>query len=563
MFSLLKKGLKMLTKKQQGYSLVELSIATSIAAMLAVSGLAIVQKKNAADKEKVTKTNLKAITIALESFITTNKYIPCPALPGLTESNTNFGKSENISGQSYTQIYDPITGSCTNGLTSGAGMVPVRTLGLADEYAYDGWQRKLTYVTAMGSGNKNDFTKPTFKGDISILDLHGNEKTHINDSSTYQEGATYVIISHGANGYNIAWSKNSTTPPPVTGLEGPEAQNTNHSSRKYIQDEATTVFDDIVAYGMPYNSSQRIPQAPFAISPPACTYANHLAQRTGLEDYAGANATYAAHTEHIYRISGILQQLCKNPPSVPSACDATGICFYGMTLWLDATDPTGDGITQPANNTDVASWQDKSGKKFHMAQSVPSSKPKYILNAMNSKPVVRFDGTSDFLSYTTLSLTNLISTDAYTIYAVFKATNVNNANGTELRKNDSVLGDGTGRIGLALRSIGGGSAEAYHFNWDGNEDIAKKTFTIGTPLMVTLIHDPSDNIIIYKNSDTGVTTASSDTLTFSGLFVGKNSYTNYFNGDIAEILVYNRQLSADELTAVDTYLATKWGITLE
>lgn len=234
-----------------------------------------------------------------------------------------------------------------------------------------------------------------------------------------------------------------------------------------------------------------------------------------------------------------------------------------MTLWLDATDPTGDGLTQPTNNSNITTWQDKSSKKFHMTQTASTSQPKFIINAFNNKPVIRFDGVNDFLSHATINLPDLITTNAYTIYIVFKINNVSSTNNSELRKNDSILGDGIGRIGLALRKVGGTEVEAHHFNWDGNEDTAKKTLTSGTATMLTLIHNPSGNIIISKNSDTGAIALSEDTLSFTGLFIGKNTYNNYYDGDIAEILIYNHQLTTDELATIDNYLAAKWGITLE
>jgi hypothetical protein len=42
--------------------------------------------------------------------------------------------------------------------------------------------------------------------------------------------------------------------------------------------------------------------------------------------------------------------------------------------------------------------------------------------------------------------------------------------------------------------------------------------------------------------------------------IGEGINHTFFNGDISEILVYNRVLSADEATAVENYLAQKYGL---
>jgi hypothetical protein len=42
--------------------------------------------------------------------------------------------------------------------------------------------------------------------------------------------------------------------------------------------------------------------------------------------------------------------------------------------------------------------------------------------------------------------------------------------------------------------------------------------------------------------------------------IGKGINDTYFNGEISEILVYNRALSAREVEQVETYLRQKFGI---
>jgi hypothetical protein len=42
-------------------------------------------------------------------------------------------------------------------------------------------------------------------------------------------------------------------------------------------------------------------------------------------------------------------------------------------------------------------------------------------------------------------------------------------------------------------------------------------------------------------------------------YIGRGINNTYFNGEISEILVYDRVLSADETAAVEKYLRNKFG----
>ena len=47
----------------------------------------------------------------------------------------------------------------------------------------------------------------------------------------------------------------------------------------------------------------------------------------------------------------------------------------------------------------------------------------------------------------------------------------------------------------------------------------------------------------------------------TGIEIGYSSVSSqYWNGDIAEIIVFNRALKTEERQAVEKYLGQKWGI---
>ncbi len=62
-------------------------------------------------------------------------------------------------------------------------------------------------------------------------------------------------------------------------------------------------------------------------------------------------------------------------------------------LWLDGDDT--DTIT--LNGSDVSQWDDKSGNNYDVMQSTAVKQPTYILDGMNNRNILRFNGSSEYL----------------------------------------------------------------------------------------------------------------------------------------------------------------------
>jgi prepilin-type N-terminal cleavage/methylation domain-containing protein len=125
-----------------GFTLLEMSVVLIIITVIVAGGMAMftgsLQKRQLAE----TQVKLKAIQQALYSFRLANSRIPCPADVTLAVTDTNFG------------VEGATLGTCTGGSPAAnfstgnnvEGMVPTVTLGLPDEYAFDGWGRRLMYA---------------------------------------------------------------------------------------------------------------------------------------------------------------------------------------------------------------------------------------------------------------------------------------------------------------------------------------------------------------------------------------------------------------------------------
>src|ERR671913_280317 len=93
------------------------------------------------------------------------------------------------------------------------------------------------------------------------------------------------------------------------------------------------------------------------------------------------------------RPAPLRQPVLYAPPAGPLETPQT---IPNLGIWLDATK-----ITGLAGGAAVSQWDDASGNGNHATQATGTAQPSYQTAVQNGLPVVRFDGTSDFLSLAT------------------------------------------------------------------------------------------------------------------------------------------------------------------
>lgn len=240
--------------------------------------------------------------------------------------------------------------------------------------------------------------------------------------------------------------------------------------------------------------------------------------------------------------------------------DASLPAIAGQVLWLDADDAAtirdGDGDnaatgTGGANNGfsgTVATWVDKSGSGFNVTNATAAQRPTYNATGLNGNGVLTFDGVNDKLTNTGA----VIPGNDYTAFVVF--------NRTTASARDAVfeLGGGGSRNAIFIND---GSSNRVGYYVNSTFYNSSSTYTAGTYEAVSIVHD-INSASVYRN---GASQFSGTTLTrasTTGIFVGDDSSGgDDLQGNIAELIVYDRDLSADERRDVENYLASKWGLT--
>lgn len=204
------------------------------------------------------------------------------------------------------------------------------------------------------------------------------------------------------------------------------------------------------------------------------------------------------------------------PPWVdpePIAADT----YEGLQLWLKADSEMIPGA-----------WADQS-LSGNDATAVGNPGPQLVLNALNGLPVMRYSGNAaEYHSFPQIS-------DVRTVFWVAKRN--------------------SGQVFML------GDDNNYHFHSDGNRfwssqhahaNIRDGRLAVDYQVVDGLNTDIPTKWSIISLRTTGNVEASR--------FTSDRTYGRQWNGDLAELLIYNEPLSDDQILDIETRLAIKWGL---
>lgn len=216
-----------------------------------------------------------------------------------------------------------------------------------------------------------------------------------------------------------------------------------------------------------------------------------------------------------------------------------------LQLWLDAS--RSSTITKDGSDK-VSQWDDLSGNKNHAIQGTGVNQPTFTDNHINNKSVINFDGGTEEMNLTsTLSLS-----DEFTGF--FTANNDDTASTrtifghTAYSNKISVINPEKAFI----RMIDGGSSDSTQ-NYLAQSVTGIQTIQRNSSDKVDMAFDSAAFTRLFSDI------AQSGTADYN--IVGSDGTFNW-QGDIAEIIIYNRALSISERKQVEVYLSNKWGVAI-
>ena len=197
-------------RRTRGFTLLEMSIVLLVLSVFLGGALARIAQETRMRKQHELSVKLEAIERALVAIGIANRRLPCPADGSAPLDSPDFGGETGPEGACTS---GSPAGTFSDGANTVSGVVPVRAIGLPDEYMFDSWGGRFTYVvdkriTTVGSfdlywpdgwpieGVRDETTRI---GDIEVVDhfVEGG----VNTVTIWTEHAVAAIVSHGENGH--------------------------------------------------------------------------------------------------------------------------------------------------------------------------------------------------------------------------------------------------------------------------------------------------------------------------------------------------------------------------
>lgn len=217
----------------------------------------------------------------------------------------------------------------------------------------------------------------------------------------------------------------------------------------------------------------------------------------------------------------------------------------GQSGWFKA-----DSLASTLNDGDpVATWADQSGNGNDATQSSGSLKPLFKTAIIGGRPVVRFDGVDDRMDTSTFT-----QNAAGTVFCVF----IKQGNGPAFARFWEI---GTNNNFALVEDAGGGQINAQVK--DGVPIALIASPTLGQVYLIGMDRDgggTNTGTAFLAGTSVGTQTGTPST----GAIALHLSHGGGGDGgakcDIAELMIYNRQLTPNERNTVFRYLGSKYSI---
>jgi len=239
------------------------------------------------------------------------------------------------------------------------------------------------------------------------------------------------------------------------------------------------------------------------------------------------------------------------------------------------------GTVEQANNTDsISQWLDKSGNGNNAAYAYGTA-PTRQDNQINNKTVVRFNNGAMLSNL----LSAITSQREMTVFAIMKPNMTTSASSGRMVTGMSSAGTNDTTSGNSLIPLyRNGSSNAFSSQYTGNSTTYRTDYTCGSacngsPYLFTSVFtiNSANNTITSNLKGNGQPvaektnlnpTGSPYTFTINQLYyggrrngtMGSGTGADYFNGDFAEIVVYDKALECRQIEALEEYFRSKWAI---
>lgn len=238
------------------------------------------------------------------------------------------------------------------------------------------------------------------------------------------------------------------------------------------------------------------------------------------------------------------------PDTLSDAIIGGGGDFTDLQIWYDAAD-TATIIPNATDESQITQWTDKSNFAHNANPDGGSAKPTYEnTTPKNGYGYIEFDGVNDRLTIN--PFTQLASATGWTMFVVAQKTDGAETTGVLTRTDFGDLRIELAATGSGVTVTTAGQTEVYASQSDTNWNAW------------TLVYEASQPAVFRKNGSTltPVSAPNQDaTLNASNneMYIG-GSASDVWPGNIAEVIMFSRTLTATEYGNVENYLSNKWDL---
>jgi len=284
--------------------------------------------------------------------------------------------------------------------------------------------------------------------------------------------------------------------------------------------------------------------------------ANNMYDATALPDTYNCNVPGADDNPNtgglLPKRPWVTAQVIAEPETLTEAVIGGGGDLTDLQIWYDAADTT---TIQP-NATDegqIRQWNDKSNFAHNANPDGGSAYPTYEdtdTSDTNGYGYIEFDGVDDRLTIN--PFTQLAGATGWTMFVVAQKTDGAELSGALTRTDYGDLRIDLAATGSGVTVTTAGQTEVYSGQSDTNWNAW------------TLVYEASQPAVFRKNGSTLTPVSArtqNATLNASNnvMYIG-GSASDVWPGNIAEVIMFSRTLTATEYGNVENYLINKWDL---
>jgi hypothetical protein len=282
--------------------------------------------------------------------------------------------------------------------------------------------------------------------------------------------------------------------------------------------------------------------------------ANYTYDATALPDTYNGNAPGADDNPNpdglLPKRPWVTGVVIAEPDTLSDAIIGGGGDLTDLQIWYDAAD-TATIIPNATDESQITQWTDKSNFAHNANPDGGSAKPTYEnTTPKNGYGYIEFDGVNDRLTIN--PFTQLASATGWTMFVVAQKTDGAETTGVLTRTDFGDLRIELAATGSGVTVTTAGQTEVYASQSDTNWNAW------------TLVYEASQPAVFRKNGSTltPVSAPNQDaTLNASNneMYIG-GSASDVWPGNIAEVIMFSRTLTATEYGNVENYLSNKWDL---